>query len=75
MNRDITEYFSWKKRQLNSQSENGDNPKKQREDSTVSENDTLTEGLKSLDRLAILVNCLLNLETQMNVFLEYKQAN
>lgn len=54
MTKNITEYLSWKKRQLSSQSENGHNPPKKCDDSTAS-TDVFPEGLKSLDCLAIPV--------------------
>ena len=54
------------KKQLSSQSWNGDDQKKHCGASTAPEEDVSTEGLKYRDCLAILANNLKNLETQMN---------
>lgn len=64
-NKEITDYFNTKKRQLSSQSENGEEPKKVCDEPTII-NDVFKEGLNDPDCVAILLNCLKNLETQVN---------
>ena len=65
MNKEITDYFNTKKRQLSSQSENGGDLKKQYEKLTIVD-DVFKEGLQNPDCLSILLMCLCNLETQVN---------
>ena len=74
MNKEITVYYIAKKRQLSSQSENGDEPKKQCNESTII-NDVFKEGLQNPDCIAILLHCLRNLETQVNtIFTESTES-
>ena len=54
-----------KKIQLNSQSENGDDPKKQCEEPTIVD-DVFKEGLQNTDCLAILLMCLRNSKSYVN---------
>ena len=65
MNKEIRDYFNIKKCQLSSQSENGDSPKKQCEEPTIID-DVFKEGLTDPNCLAILLNCLRNLEIKVN---------
>ena len=65
MNKEITDYFNAKKRQLSSQSENGGDLKKQYEKLTIVD-DVFKEGLQNPDCLSILLICLCSLETQVN---------
>ena len=75
MNKEITDYFNSKKRQLRSQSENGDEPKKQCDESSTIVNEVFKEGLGDPDCLAILINCLRNLEIRVNdIFTELSEA-
>ena len=73
MSLDKTNFFKSKKRDLSSNwKEGGESSKKQREeslnDSSVSENtDFFAEGLKSLECVSFLFNCLQNLEKEMKI--------
>ena len=69
---DIKSFFERKKRELSSKSDDGDHTKKDREQSSLEESidadytgDIFTEGLKSEDCVAILYNCMKNIESKM----------
>ena len=69
---DIKSFFERKKRKLSNKSDDGDNTKKAREQSSLEESidadytgDIFTEGLKSEDCVAILYNCMKNTESKM----------
>ena len=68
---DITKFFDQKKRELSSQSVDGDDSKRPREESNSSTNtptspgEVFEESLKSGDCVKILVNCMQNIEKQV----------
>ena len=68
---DITKLFDQKKRELSSQSVDGDDSKRPREESNSSTNtptspgEVFEESLKPGDCVKILVNCMQNIEKQV----------
>lgn len=69
---DIKSFFERKKRELSNKSEDGDNTKKAREQSSLDQSieaaytgDVFAEGLKSEDCVSILYNCMKNIESKM----------
>ena len=69
---DIKRFFEGKKRDLSSQSDDGDDAKRQRENkeaesptSLLFQNEVFKEGLESEDCVKILCNCMKNMETEM----------
>ena len=68
---DITKFFDRKKRELSSQSANGDDSKRPREESnnrtsvSTSPGDVFEESWKSGDCVKILVDCMQNIEKQV----------
>lgn len=74
MNKEITDYYMAKKRQLSSQSEDGDDPKKICNEPTIID-EVFKEGLQNPDCVAILLHCLRNLEIQVNtIFTESTES-
>ena len=78
---DITKFFDRKKRELSSQSVDGDDSKKPREESNnststpTSPGDVFEESLKSGDCVKILVNCMQNIEKQVKSLFLLAQEN
>ena len=77
---DIKSFFERKKRGLSNKSDDGDNTKKAREQSSLEESidtdytgDIFTEGLKSGDCVAILYNCVKNIESKMKELITNSQ--
>ena len=77
---DIKSFFERKKRELSNKSDDGDNTKKAREQSSLEESidadytgDIFTEGLKSEDCVAILYNCMKNIESKMKELITNSQ--
>ena len=77
---DIKSFFERKKRELSNKSDNGDNTRKAREQSSLEESidadctgDIFTEGLKSEDYVAILYNCMKNIESKMKELITNSQ--
>ena len=63
LNKEIIDYFNAKKRQLSHQLENGDDPKKQSEETTIAD-DVFKEGLHKTDCLAIIMASIINVLMQ-----------
>ena len=78
---DITKFFDRKKRELSSQSADGDDSKRPREESNnststpASPGDVFEESLKSGDCVKILVNCMQNIEKQVKELFLLAQEN
>ena len=78
---DITKSFDQKKRELSSQSANGDDSKRPREESNnststpTSPGDVFEESLKSPDCVKILVNCMQNIEKEVKELFLIAQEN
>ena len=78
---DITKFFDRKMRELSSQSVDGDDSKKPREESNnststpTSPGDVFEESLKSGDCVKILVNCMQNIEKQVKSLFLLAQEN
>ena len=78
---DITKFFDRKKRELSSQSVDGDDSKKPREESNnststpTSPGDVFEQSLKSGDCVKILVNCMQNIEKQVKSLFLLAQEN
>ena len=77
---DIKSFFERKKRELSNKSDDGDNSKKTREQSSLEESidtdctgDIFTEDLKSEDCVAILYNCMKNIESKMKELITNSQ--
>ena len=77
---DIKSFFKRKKRELSNKSDDGDNTKKAREQSSLQESidanytgDIFTEGLKSEDCVSILHNCMKNIESKMKELITNSQ--
>ena len=77
---DISKYFA-KKRDLSDQSNNGDGPKRLREESLASSSspdspsDIFQESLKSPDCMKIRLNCFKNLDKQVKELYALAQSN
>ena len=77
---DISKFFA-KKRDLSDQSNNGDEPKRLREESSASSSspdspsDVFQESLKSPDCMKILLNCFKNLDKQVKELYVLAQSN
>ena len=78
---DITKLLDLKKRELSSQSADGDDSKRPREESNnststpASPGDVFEESLKSGDCVKILVNCMQNIEKQVKELFLLAQEN
>ena len=78
---DITKFFDQKKRELSSQSEDGDDSKRPRKKSNnststpTSPSDVFEESLKSGDCVKTLANCLQNIEKQVKELFLLVQEN
>ena len=78
---DVTKFFYRKKKELNSQSADGDDSKRPREERNNSINtpaspgDIFEESLKSVDCVKILVNCMQNIEKQLKELFLLAQVN
>ena len=78
---DITKFFDRKKRELSSQSADGDDLKRSHEESNNSTStptfpgDVFAESLKSGDCVKILVNCMQNIEKQVKELFLLAQEN
>ena len=77
---DIKSFFERKKRELSNKSDDGDNTKKAREQSSLEKSidadytgDIFTEGLKSEECVAILYNCMKNIESKMKELITNSQ--
>ena len=77
---DIKSFFERKKRELSNKSDDGDNTKKAREQSSLEESidtdytgDIFTEGVKSEDCVSILYNCIKNIESKMKELITNSQ--
>ena len=77
---DISKYFA-KKKDLSDQSNNGDGPKRLREESLASSSspdspsDVFQESLKSPDCMKIRLNCFKNLDKQVKELYALAQSN
>ena len=78
---DITKFFDQKMRELSSQSADGNDSKRPREESNnststpTSLSDVFEEIFKSSDRVKILVNCMQNIEKQVKELFLLTQGN
>ena len=73
---DITKIFDRKKRELSSQSADGDYSKRPCKESNTSTSTPIFEGnLKSGDCIKIIVNCMQNLEKQVKELFLLAQEN
>ena len=78
---DLTKFFDRKKRELSSQSADGDDSKRPREESNNSTStpaspaDVFEESLKSGNCVKILINCMKNIEKKVKELLLLAQKN